>query len=641
MSDDAIEQIRRDLSTARMIKRSATDWTDDGGGDRVGRCTHPEHGHTSSSDKGTPNVIVTDDDGWYCYSHSTGGGIFEWIAVEEDICDCDRLPLSDEQFKDALKVGAERAGVDLGGSGTPDDYEEAKEVSSLTDEQKARYALHEAVDILHDNLDTVVDGMSVRRQVKELRPFDDETIDEAKIGYLDLDAHVELTDQLSDQALRDIGFHDEDDNLHAQDFIIYPYFDGDQPVYWTGRRHPANDHPAKYLKPKSGTTVFDQPLYKYRPTGARDDEGLWVVEGIQDCIATAQNGNVHTVSGVATNLSQKQLRELLPLCQEKGRAVVCFDADGGGDGDSLELALDIMSAGVQTEIAKLPEGTDPNDYVMDGGDIGDLPTESAVEVIIERRGDSDPVIEDILDTVAPDTPRGDRVLAALDDLTDLRVPTLRKMMDKEPDRESRQPWREPRMLKKTNGADPSWTIVYHDGTEIQMDNTMTRNAPRVFAEKFAGSFNYFPDITREDWIENLNDWTANLDVVEVDPLTLEGRVREKVQEQIQTSQAVEDKDDLATTGSETLAYHESGDVILVQSDLLESWLEDLEVSHRQARDFLDPLLYSDTTRLTVEGVRRRFWLVDVEAVEQNGYSTPDPRGTPELEGEDSTGVGDL
>jgi len=629
MPEDELEQIRRNLSTERAIKRAATDWTDDSGGDRVGRCTHPEHGHTSSGTDGTPNVIVTDDGGWYCYSHSTGGGIFEWIAVEEGICACDRLPLSDEQFKDALQVAADRAGVELSNGGSPANYEEALEDGRLSDEDKAQYALEEAVDILHDNLDTVIDGMSVRRNIKERRPFDDETIDEARIGFLDDGAHAKLLESLSKDALRDIGILDDDGSLHARGFIVYPYLDGNRPRYWVGRKHPETDHPAKYLKPASNTCILEQPLYTYRPTGARDDEGIWVVEGIQDCIATAQNGDLPTVSPVATNPSQKQLNELLPLTQEKGRAVICFDADGGGDGDSVDLALEVMSAGVQTSIASLPPDTDPCDYVMGGGDIADLETRPAAEVIIERRGDSDPLIEDILATTASGTPRADRLIDTISKCTPLRKPTLRDMMEEERVYEQQRAWREPDTVRKTSGSDTTWIFVYDDGTQIRMDSITSREAPNTFSEKFGAAFNFFPDISRSEWMENVNTWMAEVRVIEVSPLTPEGRTKERIQEQIQSSQAVPHKDDLAAVGDGYVSYYDDNNAIIVPSDVVSEWVDDLDVSLRQAREYLEPLLYSDTKRLTVDGVRTRFWLFDVDTISDNGYATPEPSGVPD------------
>jgi DNA primase len=129
-------------------------------------------------------MIVTEDDAWYCYSHKTGGGIFEWVAVEEGICSCRNLPLTDDQFKEALNVAADRAGVDLSGGA---DYED------LSDEQRALHAL--ATDILHGNLNAVVEGVTIRHKVKEQRGFTDEMVDEAKVGYLDDQSHAELLEE--------------------------------------------------------------------------------------------------------------------------------------------------------------------------------------------------------------------------------------------------------------------------------------------------------------------------------------------------------------------------------------------------------------------------------------------------------------
>ena len=196
------------------------------------------------------------------------------------------------------------------------------------------------------------------------------------------------------------------------------------------------------------------------------------------------------------------------------------------------------------------------------------------------------------------------------------------------------------MVKKTKGSDPTWTFVYDDGTEIEMDSTMNRQAPRTFAEKFGSKFNYFPDISRDEWLEMLNEWVREVRVVEVSPLTIEGRAKEVVQESIQDAYAVPEKDDLAAAGEEAVAYYDDMDAIIVRSSLLETWLEDLDTSLRQAREYLDPILHSDTKRLRVDGVRRRFWLFNVETMEDNGYIMPDPKGLPD-EPDESEGVEEL
>lgn len=635
MTDDAIREIRQSLGTERTIRQAASDWVSQTGGDRVGRCTHPEHGHTSSAG-GSRNVIVTDDDGWYCYSHSTGGGIFEWVAVDEGICRCKNLPLSDDEFVEALGEAAERAGVELDRGPQPDSYQEAAEVDTLSDYEKAQYALDEAIDILHSNLNTVVGDQTVRGLIKQRRPFDDDTIDDARIGYIDDQAHSTLLERLSPEALQDIGMHRDNNSLHARNRIIYPYLTDGRPSYWVGRKGPDSDMDAKYLKPHSESTVFEQPIYEYQPQRRTEGEGVWIVEGIQDAIALSEEGAVKTISAVATNPSPEQLNQLVSQSQDVGRAVICFDADEGGRGDSIELALDLMSAGVQTAVAHLPDDTDPCDYFLDGGDFGDLDTAPAARYIIEARGDSDPLIERILDTAQPETSRGERLVASIAEVTPIRKTVLRDMMEETREYEQQRGWREPALVKKTSGANPEWTFVYPDGAEIDMDTITGRRAPARFADKYGAVFNYFPNIGRAEWLEMVNEWVDEVRVEEVNPLSTEGRTREVVQEEIQGAPAVPAKDDLAVVGDDAVAYHHDGEAILVLSSLLKKWLEDLDVGLRQATEYLEPLMEGSSRRLRVDGVRRRFWVFSTEAIEAEGYQLPTPRAAPSAPAEDET-----
>lgn len=632
MSDNELEDIRQQLSVEREISHAATDWTDQSGGDRVGRCTHPVHGHTSSGG-GTPNLIVTDDGGWYCYSHSTGGGIFEWVAVEEGICSCRDLPLSDGQFKDALSEAADRAGVELSGSSGVDNYEEAEELGTLSDEEKAKYALDEALDILHDNLDTVIDGRTVRQIIKDRRPFGDETIDRARIGYLDDQAHTELLERLSADALQHIGIHRDNNSLHGRGRIVYPYLARGLPTYWVGRKTPESDLDSKYLKPNGDTTVLEQPIYEYSGEGARDDEGVWIVEGIQDAISVAEHGGVRAISAVATNPSSEQLSQLVSRAQDAGRAVVCFDADEGGQGDAIDLALDIMSAGVHTSIAPLPDGTDPNDYFMDGGQFSDLEAVPAAEEIVNQRGDSQPLIERILDTAAAGTPRADRLVKSLSDVTPIRRETLRGMMDEQREYEQQQGWREPSLVKKTAGADSTIIFHYADGTEIEMESLMSRYSVSKFCDKYVKEFGFAPDISRDEWIEMLNDWMREIRVVEVDPLSEEGSIREQVQKKLQDTRAIHDRNDLSKAGAGAVTYQNDMEELIVPSEMVSDWADEFEVSLRKLSDYLDPITAGNTARYTVEGRRVRFWRFDVETITGNGYVLPDPSPTPETEQE--------
>lgn len=629
MTEDTIEQIKRNLSLERIISHSASDWSDESGGDRVGRCTHPEHGHTSDNSN-AGNLIVTEDDMWYCHSHGTGGDVLDWIAIEEGYATCQSAQVTGDAFVEVLKEAADRANVELDFTPQPEDYEEAAESSSLTDVEKAQYALDEAVDILHDNLTKTIDGMTVRRIVRENRPFGDDVIDDLRIGYIDGEAYGELLRRLSEDALKDIGFMNDDGRQHGTGRIIYPYYTDGMPSFWAGRATENSEIDAKYLKPHASSTIFDEPVFEYGTQGASVGDGVWITEGIQDAVAMNQHGSVYAVSPVAKDTSTRQRNQIIERAQKEGRAVICFDADEGGQGGAVSLALDLMSAGVQTEILPLPDGTDPCDYFMDGGEFENLEPVPAAKRVIEVKGDTDPLIKRLLDTASTGTPRGERLVDSISEVTPIRKEVLRDMMAEEREYEDQHGWREPEAVRKTKGADPSFTFVYPDGTEIEMDSIGSRTAAAKFTDKFGAEFNFFPDISRSDLLEMVNRWMAEdqIELEEVDPLTPEGRTREKVQEKIQSASAVPDKDDLSAVGEGYVAYTEDESEILVVSDMVEDWVGELDISLRKASEYLAPVKSSNTRRLRVDGARKTFWVFDAEAIDENGYRLPEPKGLP-------------
>lgn len=609
---DEIEQVRRSLSVERQISSLASDWTEDRGGDRVGRCTHPVHGHTSGNSDGTPNLIVTEDEGWYCYSHETGGGIFEWVAVEEGICRCSELPLSDEQFKEALRAAADIAGVDL----TPS--EARMEVMSA--ERRAQYELETAIDILHDNLDTVIDGRTVRHIIKESRGFDDETIDQARIGYIDGKTHSNLLDVLTPEQLQRIGFYRDNNSLHVENRIIYPYLQAGLPTYWIGRRTEESPSEAKYKKP-APTCVLDQPIYIASPPSGAVTNDVWVTEGIQDAISVATEVGVEAISAVATNPSAKQLNQLTERAREADRVVVCFDDDDAGVHKAADLAITLMSHGIETNIATVPDGEDPNDFFADGGDAADLEPKLAAEKIIEEQGGSPPVIRRILSTVEPDSMRADRIISKLSAMTEMTKPTLRKQLRKGYREESQTGWMEPVRISKTSGADPDFILHYANGEKIVMPDVAGRRVEQRFAQKYAQKFNYVPDLTASEWSEYMNEWLRTVEVTDVDPLSEEGQVRETVLGEIQRSEASEDI--TAVVGNSIYDIYVEDDTVMIANDTIKRWVEDYGVSLRQVSEYLSVVLKGGSVQRSCDGERHRFWRFDPEAIADQGYRVPD------------------
>lgn len=617
-SKDPIDQIKQALNVESVIRSQASDWATDTGGDRVARCTHPIHGHTSNNDDGSPNMIVTEDDAWYCYSHGTGGGIFEWVAVEEGVCSCRNLPLTDDQFKEALNEAADRAGVDLSGGV---DYED------LSDEQRALHALDTATDILHDNLDAVVGGVTIRHKVKEQRGFTDKMVDEAKVGFLDDQSHAELLEELSHEQLQSIGFHDDSGSLKVRNRIIYPYIRAGRPKYWVGRRTDESPKQSKYHKPQ-GDADITQPIYKYTPTETDlKSQDVWVVEGIQDAITTAEEGGVRALSPVATNPSTEQFNQLIEEVQVGDRVVVCYDSDDAGDSQACDMALKLMTAGLETYIASVPGRGDPNDYLQGDGEFSDLRPELAAVEIADQHGNSEAILRDICSTVEPNTPRSDMMVDALASGTPFRKKTLRKMVREQHHTEDQHGWMEPERIEKTAGVDTEWKLIYPDGTEIVMDKLLGRRASQEFCNKYASQFNFLPNLDTDEWVDTVNGWLEEVAVTEVSPLSKEALARENVAKGIRNSGVLSSWKD-ALQAPQFPAGFGGDDTLYVESEAISEWTDD-DHDLREVSEYLDIYMEGGTEVKRSGDVVKRMWPLDVDSIEDDGYSIPDPDVLPD------------
>jgi len=329
---------------------------------------------------------------------------------------------------------------------------------------------------------------------------------------------------------------------------------------------------------------------------------------------------------------------LFDLARKAGSVVVCFDSDDSGVSKSIKLALELMDEGIQTQIASVPEGDDPNDFFVNDGDFEDISPTPAVEKIVEERGDNDATVERILHTIEPDTPRADRVVAKLADMTDIRKRTLRRKVRERIRTETSSGWKEPVEIRKRGRVDKVFVFVYDDGTKIELEDVGARNAYSRFRSKYASQFNYVPTLKKQEFEEELNRWLDEVQVEDVNPMSLEGIVLEVTMEQIQSASAVEERDNINARPVDTICYRNDGEEVLVLRDTLLDWLDDYETNTTQLAHYLGPIRSGKSTRLTVGGNRRRFWCFSAEAIQDEGYSLPDPTPVRDEEVADDEGV---
>lgn len=168
---------------------------------------------------------------------------------------------------------------------------------------------------------------------------------------------------------------------------------------------------------------------------ARTKEAV-LVEGYLDVIALAQVGLTQVVASCGTAFTPEQARLLR---RGASRVVVLFDGDPAGRKAAVKTCHTCLAAGLEAEIAALPQGRDPADVAIeDGRDAVDellkarVPYLRFVREAVARAGDERAALEkgvrQVLTTIAavPDAIRREYMLQEASGLFGLEVAVLRE-----------------------------------------------------------------------------------------------------------------------------------------------------------------------------------------------------------------------
>ena len=118
------------------------------------------------------------------------------------------------------------------------------------------------------------------------------------------------------------------------------------------------------------------PAHRFLP-GAKGGLYAWdrvrrhpeviLVEGLFDYAAVRQAGFPNVTCSMGTNLNAHQFRQ---LCDSPRTVYVAFDADRNGSGQraAQSLACRLTERGIMVRTVVLPQGHDPNSFLVGGGD---------------------------------------------------------------------------------------------------------------------------------------------------------------------------------------------------------------------------------------------------------------------------------
>ena len=320
-------------------------------------------------------VVFPETQTWRCFGEcATGGDLFDYVMKRDGY-----------DFKEALKVLAERAGVTLE---EPDP--QAKKLRRA--ENKLVDLLTMAAEYFHQ-LFLYAPQAQFARDYIELRKLNDETIAAFHVGYAlnSWDAcRTHFTDQgYSDEELLAAGLLTENPEKGTRydrfrNRLMIPIRDIDGRVVGFGARTLEKDGVPKYLNSPQ-TAVFDKSHLLFGLDLARrhirEAREAVIVEGYMDVMQGWQAGFRNMVAQMGTALTAEQLQLLK---RSTKRFVIALDADAAGQNAtmrSLQVARDTLDRDYETRfdarglvqhegrlqadirIVTLPEGKDPDQII--------------------------------------------------------------------------------------------------------------------------------------------------------------------------------------------------------------------------------------------------------------------------------------
>ena len=157
------------------------------------------------------------------------------------------------------------------------------------------------------------------------------------------------------------GFYDRFRNR-----LLFPILDVRGRVIGFGGRSLDGQEP-KYLNSPE-TALYQKGHHLFGLAHAKQaisaEKTAIIVEGYFDCIVLVEAGVLPVVSPLGTALTAEQVRVLRRYAE---RVVLAFDADAAGEEATLRGIDLLVEAGLQVQVAQLPDGVDPDEVIRAEG----------------------------------------------------------------------------------------------------------------------------------------------------------------------------------------------------------------------------------------------------------------------------------
>ena len=291
----------------------------------------------------TPSFFVDQEEGvYYCFSSQKGGDIFTFVQEMEGV-----------DFKGALQLLAEQAGIDIAGTGQQQNRNSG--LYHVLEAAKTAYQTHLSRE------KEVLDYLK-RRGIEEV------SIDKWEIGYAPNAWNTLYNKQTANlETCIEAGMCVKKEERVYDRFrnrIQFPFFDTSNRVIGFSGRAYNDEETAKYINsPES--PLFDKSSFIYglhiaKPHIRRTDAAM-LTEGPIDAIMAHQAGYPIAVATSGTAVTEAHLQTLQRL---SNNLLIALDADKAGIRAALRVIEIATALGMQIKVIVLPEGEDPADVIV-------------------------------------------------------------------------------------------------------------------------------------------------------------------------------------------------------------------------------------------------------------------------------------
>ena len=306
----------------------------------------------------TPSFTVNPANQFYhCFGCGAGGDVFSFLMEIEHIT-----------FFESLKMSAERIGMEM-----PNQSERQKQISNIRDKI---FTINNLSARFYNYLLLEHEIGNKALQYLKNRNFSEDDIKKYNLGfapdkwtalYKFLNNKGYTKDEMVKAGLvikkSEQKFYDRFRNR-----IIFPIFNSRGEVLaFGGRIIDDNIDQPKYLN-SPDTIVYDKSdnLYglNWAKNQLRKSDSAIVMEGYTDVLTAHMNGIENVVASLGTSLTKKQAKLLKRYVS---RVYIAYDSDTAGAKATLRGLEILKDKGLTVKVIKLPEDTDPDDYLKSKG----------------------------------------------------------------------------------------------------------------------------------------------------------------------------------------------------------------------------------------------------------------------------------